>query len=161
MDSNLLSALIGALVGGIVSFLIWREQMHEQRRLLGAQLLLAFDERLGNERLRKVHEALRGEQPDWDPGASHPPEGIEWSDVDMYLGAFERLNIFVKDGFVKKDTAKSLYGYRLARIVRNDAIVEKLTGPDEDWCNFLQLCETLEIADAPRPDQNTRCIQKD
>lgn len=142
ISQEIQSALIGAIVAFIASYLLLRWQMLEGRKLARAQLLLEFDNRLGV--YDKIHSALRPNG-GWEARTTNPPQDIEWYQVDGYIGAFERLEHFIESGIIDKDTAKVFYGYRVNNLVINDGIRKKLTLEKEYWHKFFNLCTLFGV----------------
>lgn len=127
-------------------------QLAEARSIAQAQLLLAFDSRLME--FDNVHASLRDNEA-WDEEDEESkklPDGIEWVQLDSYLGVFERMNKMVDDGLMQLDLVDAFYSYRLENIVTSNRIRQAKfsDAPDsdsrEDWTGFISLCEKLEIS---------------
>lgn len=148
--SEAIWGFIGVLLGIAVSYWIANKQIKEARKVSGAELILAFDTRLNDEDLKEVHKALR-------PGGRwYRSESIDsaddWIKVEAYMGAFERLEIFMREGLVNKMTAYHLYAYRIGNILQNDDIVlKKLYNERSHWDDFIKLCNRF---DYPVPSRN-------
>ena len=137
-----IAAVLGALIGAIISFWITQMGIRENRKIARAQLLLQFDERL--DAFTRVHEALHPKG-DWHVDQEEPPADIHWSRIEGYMGAFERLYVFLKDGIVDKDSVKTFYQYRLRNLVANKLIRERLTASASGWVRFHALCRHMGI----------------
>lgn len=137
------AALIGGLVGGVVSLLISyfiaSREIAANRKIAQAQLLLYVDEMM--QQYQSINIALR--LGTWDK--KEIPDDI-WPSIDGYLGLFERLNVLIDSKLIGRKIAERFYQYRLANIVHNDQILEKVTITEKDnWRDFRELCSKLDI----------------
>ena len=142
MWEGIVGTILGGVIGFAASYLLTRIQIREARKVARAQLLLGFDQRLSE--FDKVHQALRPGG-SWPRDRDHPPEGMQWSEVEGYMGAFERLNVLLTDRIVSTELVKAFYEYRLHNLVANAGIQDKLKRFPDGWSNFLELCKHLGI----------------
>ena len=135
MWEGIAGALVGVLVTGIGSYILLGIEIKANQKIAQSQLLIEIDNRLLE--FDRLHDALRPNGA-WGENASEPPEGIEWYQVDSYMGTFERIYIFVRDDIISKEDAQSLYAYRLENLVRNISIRrKKLKEEHENWQYFV------------------------
>ena len=116
-------------------------QVEADKRAQQAQFLLAFDQML--DRYNEVHNKLRpgGE---W-AGVEADLEAEDWTEVERYMGLFERAKILIDDGIMKLEEFDHLYGYRVRNIVANPTIRrEKLENRPYGWRYFIELVELLK-----------------
>lgn len=137
------AALIGGLVGGVVSLLISyfiaSREIAANRKIAQAQLLLQVDEMM--QQYQAVNIALR--LGTWEE--IEIPDDM-WPLIDGYLGLFERLNVLIDTKLVERDIAERFYQYRLANIVQNEQILEKVTDAEKDsWRDFRDVCSKLDV----------------
>jgi len=147
ISQEVLSALVGAIVAFVASYLILQQQFREGRKLARSQLIIEFDNRLSL--YDKIHSALRPNG-GWDAQQHEPPQEIKWYEVDGYMGTFERLHQFIEDGIIDKDIAKAFYRYRLVNLVKNKGIRQKKLSAEEQWWGrFIDLCKNLDVVIPP------------
>ncbi len=144
---------VAAIVGAIVALfgfplLGWqlflaRSQRADAIRLSTSQVLLAADAVLASH--ADVAAWLR-------PGGAWPASGDyptddQLSQVEPYLGVFERIFIAYRAGQVDAETLDQLYGYRLANIWRNQRIATVKLQHERrrtQWARLIALTYVLE-----------------
>ena len=117
------------------------EQIRRGRKVAQGEFLLRLDELFQSH--NDVHEKLRpgGEWAKENAGPSTPDE---WVKVELYMGLFERVQILIEDGIIRRKIFERLYGYRVGNIVKNQRIkVEKLEKRSEGWKDFIALAHSL------------------
>lgn len=143
--TNIIGAL-GILIGiyfGIRQLKLGVEQLRETKKSQQMQTLLQFDQML--DRHEALHKKLR-------PGGAWAKEDLrlepeDWSDIERYMGLFERAKILIDDGFLKIEDFDHLYGYRVRNIRANPVISrEKLEKRAYGWRYFLELEQLLEAS---------------
>jgi len=130
-----------ALIMGALGVKYAAPQMEQTKKLARGEFLLRLEE-LFNDHI-DTHKRLRpgGE---WSENAG-PTTNAEWSDVERYMGLFERINVLVNDGIVALDYVDQFYGYRILNIARNPAIYDaKLVRAAESWRGFIELWRKVE-----------------
>jgi len=129
-----LSFLI-ALVFGLFQLRAAAKNREATRRSNQMQALIAFDEMLEN--YHHVHIALRPGGELFDKvKLSHQ----ERTDIERYMGLFERAKVFIDDQFLTIDHFKNLYGYRMRNLARHPWVrSEKLIERQAGWTYFLAL----------------------
>jgi hypothetical protein len=121
-------------------------QLRVAQRTAHGEFLLNLDEMFWHH--DKTHRRLRPGG-DWSKKGTGPSEEDfeAWTDVESYMGLFERINVLVKEGIIDLDTVNRFYGYRISNIVNNDRIREgKLENPKTKggWRDFIELARALK-----------------
>jgi hypothetical protein len=123
-------------------------QLEQTKKLARGEFLLRLEELFQDH--FETHKRLRrgGE---WS-GDEGPSTGEEWSEVEKYMGLFERINVLVKDDIINLDYVDYFYGYRILNIARNPVIRQaKLVDQAEWWQNFIELLRKIEANRQRRP----------
>jgi hypothetical protein len=116
-------------------------QMEQTKKLARGEFLLRLEE-LFKDHI-ETHRRLRpgGE---WSQNTG-PTTNAEWSDVERYMGLFERINVLVNDEIIALDYVDHFYGYRILNIARNPVINDaKLVRAAESWQGFIELWRKVE-----------------
>ncbi|GAA1967844.1 hypothetical protein [Microbacterium deminutum] len=116
-------------------------QLATERSVEGS-LLLQIDDRLND--FADVHVLLRPGGA-WQAELGGPASAEEWSRVEGYLGALERVGVMVESGSLRPEIVAKLYGYRLRNIYANAQIREqKLVRRADGWQDLLRLIDVVE-----------------
>ena len=68
------------------------------------------------------------------------PQGKEWAEVWGLMSVFERINIMVEDKIMDVAIVDRLHGFRLVKLIANDAIFQRLSATGAEWQDFIDLC---------------------
>src|SRR5215213_5812611 len=109
-------------------------QVNVARQQAKGQFLLALDaqfEKFNDITVRLVREH------------DFVPQGAEWAQVWGLMSVFERINIMVEDKIMDIAIVDRLHGFRVLRLIANDAIFQRVSATGAEWQDFIDLCYAL------------------
>lgn len=127
-----------------VSLIYIGRQVRVTRQQTKGEFLLALDaqfERTNDVTLRLVRET------------EYKPVGDEWLPVWRLMSVFERINIMMEDQILDVDIIDRLHGFRLTRLIANDAIYERLKLSGAEWQDFIDLCYAIADHREQKPNR--------
>ena len=128
-----IASLIIAL-GTIGSLIYISRQVNVARQQAKGQFLLALDaqfEKFNDITMRLVRES------------DFVPQGSEWAQIFGLMSVFERINIMVEDKIMDIAIVDRLHGFRMLRLIANDAIFDRVSATGSEWQDFIDLCYAL------------------
>ena len=128
-----ISSMIVALAT-VGSLLYISRQVNVTRQQTRGQFLLALDQlfdKTTGVTMRLVNE------PDYTP------IGPDWYEIFQLMSIFERISIMVEDNILDAGLVDRLYGFRLIKLISNDAIYKRITETGADWQDFIDLCYAI------------------
>lgn len=131
-------ANVAMALATIVSLIYIARQVSDTRKHTRGQFLLEIDDRLRI--YNHIHKRLVTEDPSLDPDTD---DTIQWPEVWQYMGFFERISIMLDDKVLDVSLVYRLYGYRVYRIIFNDALFAELEHGAEAWKDFIRLCHAI------------------
>lgn len=130
-----IATVIYALIT-LASLIYVARQITTTRQQTRGQFLLALDDQF--EKTNPISMRLL-EEPQFVPHDS------EWIDVWRLMSVFERINVMVEDKMLTVDIVDRLHGFRLLKVIENDAVYSRLQRAGADWQDFIDIC--YKIAD--------------
>ena len=109
-------------------------QVNVARQQAKGQFLLALDaqfEKFNDITLRLVRDT------------SFVPQGMEWGQVFGLMSVFERINIMVEDKILDIGIVDRLHGFRMLKLIANDAVFQRVSATGSEWQDFIDLCYAL------------------
>lgn len=143
MEFVTLTFSVIAIAVSLFTLLQVERQLRQDRSAVFGNFLLNLDQMMQSH--QKTHLRLRpgGEG---EESGKWPVTQEDWADVDAYMGLFERISVLIDKKVLDAETVNRLYGYRVENIVQNQEIREaKLDDEEDDWADFINLCEKLKI----------------
>jgi hypothetical protein len=128
---------IGTIILAIAttaSLLYISRQVSVTRKQTKGEFLLALDAQF--EKSNDITARLINEQ-------DFKPVGSDWPEVWRLMSVFERINIMVEDKILDIGIVDRLYGFRLAAIIANDDIFQRIQSMGSEWQDFIDLCYTI------------------
>jgi hypothetical protein len=120
----------------LASLIYVARQITTTRQQTRGQFLLALDDQF--EKTNPISMRLL-EEPQFIP------HDTEWIDVWRLMSVFERINIMVEDKMLGIDLVYRLHGFRLLKVIENDAIFARVQAAGADWQDFIDIC--YKVAD--------------
>ena len=139
IDTNITITDIATLLLALVTFgsLIYvSRQVTATRQQTRGQFLLALDDQF--EKTNPISMRLLQEP-------QFTPHDTEWIDIWRLMSVFERINIMVEDKMLGIDLVYRLHGFRLLKLIENDAVFARVQAAGADWQDFIDIC--YKIAD--------------
>jgi hypothetical protein len=118
----------------LLSLIYVARQVSLTRQQTKGQFLLALDDQF--EKTNPISLRLL-EEPDFTP------KDNEWIEVWRLMSVFERINVMVEDNILTVDLVDRLHGFRLVKLIENDAIYARVQAAGADWLDFIDLCYTV------------------
>jgi hypothetical protein len=132
------TANIVMAIATVVSVFYIARQISDTRKQAKGQFLLHLDERM--ESYKDVHRRLVEAPQSFNPETD---KDVKWQDVWSYVGFFERIYVMVDDEILNISLVDRLYGYRIYRIILNDAIYDEIAKYYMNWQDFICICKAL------------------
>jgi hypothetical protein len=120
----------------LASLLYVARQVSVTRQQTRGQFLLALDDQF--EKTNTISMRLL-EEPQFIP------HDTEWIDIWRLMSVFERINIMIDDEMLSVDLVDRLHGFRLLKLIENDAVYARVQAAGADWQDFIDIC--YKIAD--------------
>ena len=109
-------------------------QVSATRQATRGEFLLALDEQF--EKTNTITMRLL-EEPNFTP------HDQEWVEIWRLMSVFERINIMVEDKMLTVGLVDRLHGFRLLKLIENDAIYGRVQVAGADWQDFIDLCYAI------------------
>jgi hypothetical protein len=134
------------------------KQLSNSKKIAKAELLLSLYGVIG--RYNDIHAKLVEGGP-WANGTSGPESQRDWARIDRYMGLFETIQIFVRDGIIDMPTVDRQYSHRVVALLKNEPITQRnLVEREYRWGDFIELQHKLEkqpcfkaVMSRGKPDQ--------
>ena len=133
METTLIIATIGVFIA-LITLLIGLRQFYYKRNVEEAKFWLEL--RNSFKQHDYVHINLRNTE-NWEIKED------DWAKIDAYLGQLELIYVFLERKLINVEILKSQYAYRIANIIENDEIVNKIISEKEDWKYLIKLFKYL------------------
>ncbi len=124
--SDFTSVIVAVATVGTLLYI--SRQVTVTRQQTRGQFLLALDQQFEKSNaitMRLVTEPL------------FTPVGTEWYEIYQLMSVFERISIMVDDKILDIGLVDRLYGFRLLRLIANDAIYQRLMASGAEWQDFI------------------------
>ena len=139
--SDFSSVIVAVATVGTLLYI--SRQVTVTRQQTRGQFLLALDQQFEKSNaitMRLVTEPL------------FMPVGTEWYEIYQLMSVFERISIMVDDKILDIGLVDRLYGFRLLRLIANDAIYQRLMASGAEWQDFIDLCYAIADHQAHNPN---------
>ncbi|MCP4269690.1 MAG: hypothetical protein GY777_29650 [Candidatus Brocadiaceae bacterium] len=131
--------VLAAVIFGVVQASIAKRNAKANRLANQLQALVAFDGMMA-----RYEHISAGLCPGGELYEKQKLSREELTDVERYMGLFERAKMFIDEDFLTLEVFRRLYGYRMINVASHPFIRQnKLIDRAEGWSYFLDLYKKL------------------